>query len=75
LATAVAAWITVLLLVLALGLFYTSVRLSAIHSIRTRLTIEKRGLADYLVLLASAAVVIVLAVNQIPGVGTSGWLK
>jgi energy-coupling factor transport system permease protein len=75
LATAVAAWITVLLLVLALGLFYTSVRLSAIHSIRTRLTIEQRGIADYLVLLASAVVVIVLAVNQIPGLGTSGWLK
>jgi energy-coupling factor transport system permease protein len=75
LATTVAAWITVLLLVLALSLFYTSVRLSAIHSIRTRLSIEKRGLADYLVLGFSAAVVIALAVNQIPGVGTSGWLK
>ena len=75
LATTVAAWITVLLLLLALSLFYTSVRLSAIHSIRTRLSIEKRGLADYLVLGFSAAVVIALAVNQIPGVGTSGWLK
>lgn len=75
LATAVPAYITVLLLVLSLGLFYTSVRLSAIHSIRTRLTIEKPGALDYAVLGISAAVVIILAVNQIPGLGTNGWLK
>ncbi|MEY4743324.1 MAG: hypothetical protein RIR34_663 [Actinomycetota bacterium] len=75
LATGVAAWITVLLFVLSLGLFYTSIRLSAIHSIRTRLSVEKRSWADYLVLVFCAAVVVAMAANQLPGLGTSGWLK
>lgn len=75
LATSVSPVLTLTLLAASLGLFYTSVRLSAIHSIRTRLAIEKRGFIDFLILALSAATVLLLAANQIPNFGTVGWLK
>jgi len=62
---------------LALGvcLLALSLRLTAMHRVRTRLVLERQSLADHLVMLAAIAGLGWLAIAQLPPVEVAGWFS
>jgi energy-coupling factor transport system permease protein len=63
------------LVAVALLLFASSLRIWGQHSVRTKLVLESRGIADYTVLVVAFSVLAAVEGQNIPALGLFGWLR
>ena len=63
------------LVAIALLLFASSLRIWGLHSVRTKLVLESRGMADYAVLIIAFGLLAVVASESIPALGLFSWLR
>lgn len=72
--SATAPALVVTLLLVGVGLLATSLKLTAMHRVRTRLVLEKQRLPDHLVLLVAALIAIAFAAKQVAPPMIGVWL-
>jgi energy-coupling factor transport system permease protein len=63
------------LVAIALLLFASSLRIWGTHSVRTKLVLERRGIADYLVLALAFGALAIVAGQSIPALQLFSWLR